>query len=397
MLTIDCQHLQIKDRSRARCHHPGLIQLGELTADICKGCLFQEPKNGSVTERQEQLSQGPLNPFMSVPRVIDELRLPPRDQPVGWWKWENTQQAFHQLADEAIDQFVDRSAHWNGRGIVVVGGGKYLVCAYVTIRVLRHVGCQLPIELWHLDDEVDAAMEGMLSELGVVCCNAEQHHRDTRSTFRFLPTWWKGWQLKSYAIQHSRFAELLLLDADSYPTRDPSYLFDLDPFRNTGAIFWPDTYTPEPSVKVRVGKAFGFQIDDGIWSESGQLMINKIFRQRETMLALHYNSYADFSYRIVYGDKDTFPLAWRRLNSSFGRLWPRCGHAPKTLLQMDERGQPLFQHRIHDKFRFVADRFDSTRQLTPGNSFIPQLQHEVFCMKVLNELRSIWKPTKNAV
>ena len=42
-------------------------------------------------------------------------------------------------------------ARFHGRGIVVCGGGdKYFPCAWVCIRMLRHVGCTLPIELWHV-------------------------------------------------------------------------------------------------------------------------------------------------------------------------------------------------------------------------------------------------------
>jgi len=398
MIARDCRHLRINASQRATCTSPGLVQLGELTQEVCETCGFFESAELQTSTKQDSPSLShQLSPELPVEQVMDIMRQPPREQHDGWWNWNNTQQAFRQLADEAIERFSDHSDHWDGRGIVVVGGGKYLVSAYVTIRVLRHVGCTMPIELWHLDDEVDPAMELLLRELGVVCRNAEEHHRNTQSSFRFMPTWWKGWQLKSYAIYHCRFAELLLLDADSYPTRDPSYLFELDTFRQRGAIFWPDLYSAQLCDNERATRAFGFEVDNKVWSESGQLMVDKIACEREFSLALHYNSHADFTYRIVHGDKDTFPLAWRRLSREFGRLWPTCGIATKALLQYDEHGQTLFQHRIHDKFRLVGDQFDSTCQLTPGNCFIPELQHEVFCVKVLNELRNCWNPAMPAV
>ena len=41
---------------------------------------------------------------------------------------------------------------YEGRGVVIAGGGdKYFASLYVTIRALRHVGCQLPIQVWYLD------------------------------------------------------------------------------------------------------------------------------------------------------------------------------------------------------------------------------------------------------
>ena len=33
-----------------------------------------------------------------------------------------------------------------------------------------------------------------------------------------------GWELKCYALLHSHFAEVLLLDADNCPARDPAEL-----------------------------------------------------------------------------------------------------------------------------------------------------------------------------
>ena len=39
------------------------------------------------------------------------------------------------------------------RGIVICGGGeRYLPSAYVLVRVLRHLGCGLPVEVWHLGE-----------------------------------------------------------------------------------------------------------------------------------------------------------------------------------------------------------------------------------------------------
>jgi hypothetical protein len=37
------------------------------------------------------------------------------------------------------------------RGIIICGGGlRYFPCAWVCIKILRHLGCRLPIEPWHL-------------------------------------------------------------------------------------------------------------------------------------------------------------------------------------------------------------------------------------------------------
>ena len=56
----------------------------------------------------------------------------------------------------SLPSYPDR---FDGRGIVIPGGGmRYFTCAWVCIRMLRSLGCTLPIELWHCGPE---EMKGM--------------------------------------------------------------------------------------------------------------------------------------------------------------------------------------------------------------------------------------------
>ncbi len=111
---------------------------------------------------------------------------------------------------------------FTGRGIVVCGGGeKYLPSTYVLVRVLRHLGCLLPVEVWHLGEaEMPGVMRGLFAELGCVCVDGLQVRR-THPVRRLA-----GWELKCFAVMHSAFAEALLLDADDCPVRNPAFLFD---------------------------------------------------------------------------------------------------------------------------------------------------------------------------
>jgi len=52
-----------------------------------------------------------------------------------------------------------------------------------------------------------------------------------------------GRELKAFALLHSAFREVLLLDADNVPLVAPAFLFETKQFADTGAIFWPD-YDP---------------------------------------------------------------------------------------------------------------------------------------------------------
>jgi hypothetical protein len=318
------------------------------------------------------------------------LELTPQPQPDNWWEWENVQAGVRLGADIAIASIPPYPGGLHGRGIVIAGGGVYFASAYVTVRVLRHIGCQLPIQLWHFTGEINDLMRRILAPFGVECVDADE--LALRHPFRFLHgNWWKGWQLKPYAVAHSPFREVLFLDADCYPTRDPSFLFDWSPYRERGAIFWPDLRTSELLLSPARWDVFGTR-PGWLALESGQFMVNKSLCWRELQLALWYNSRADFVYHIVWGDKDTFNVAWRRLGTHYAMTQAVSDWDMHTILQYAPDGTVLFQHRCQDKFRLQPARFASTHQAGEANHHNPRLQHEDLCFAFLDELRQQLAP-----
>ena len=305
----------------------------------------------------------------------------------GWWNDADVQQQHRDRATRFISTIPRYPGHFEGRGIVITGGGKYFVSAYITIRVIRHVGCVLPIELWYLDGEMDDEMIGMVAEYGGTCHNASEL---ARGTGYFLEHWWKGWQLKAFALLHSSFREVLMLDADSYPVRDPSFVFDWPEYHNTGAIIWPDIGSSARLFPPLAARVLGVpQFTEGA-AESGQLVFNKEQTWQALSLAKHYNADADYIYHIVYGDKDTFPAACHRVGSSYSRMSPNCRMDGPGIRQLDHGGNVLFNHRIHDKFRIFSTRFDSTGQRGLTHEMAIGWQHEAFCHGVLKELNQKW-------
>lgn len=261
-----------------------------------------------------------------------------------------------------------------GRGIVICAGGmKYLPSAWVLIRMLRHLGCQLPIQVWYRGKaERDESWMEMATRYDVQFVDAEavrQQHPHLHLG---------GWELKAYAVLHSPFREVLLLDADNVPVRDPEYLFETPAFLETGAVFWPDGHRMLPSDPCWRG--FGVDYRDERNFESGQLLIDKRRCWREIQLCNWYNEHSYFYYRLVYGDKDTFRFAWHRLGTTFAMPDRNMGQIPCTLLQYDPAGELIFQHRCGDKWRLS------------GNTRIPQFQHEELCHGFLQELRRNWNP-----
>lgn len=345
----------------------------------------------SLASTSPYLSINPETPPGLTRKIIG---LPPTPPPPGYWKWPNVQEAYRLAADDHVRATTAYPGGYRGRGVVVVGGGRYLVSAYVTIRILRHVGCRLPIELWHLRGEVDEPMRRLLRVYRVECRDADEEAQ--RRPFRFLHGhWWKGWQLKPYAVACSRFREVLMLDADSYPTRDPEYLFDWSPYREKGAVFWPDLITSAHLLTPEKWAVFGAEPRQPPF-ESAQLLVDKRRCWRQLQLALWYNAHADFVYHILWGDKDTFNVAWRKLKRDYAMPRPTSDWDTHTILQYGPGGEVLFQHRCQDKFRLEPVSYESNCQPFPSNRFNPRLAHEEACFRFLDELRHDWRPQQTA-
>ena len=262
----------------------------------------------------------------------------------------------------------------HGRGVVIPGGGpRYFPNAWVCIRSLRDAGCALPVELWHLgSEELDNEMRSLVEALGVTCVDALQVHR--RHRVRFV----RGWPLKPYAMFHSRFAEVLFLDADNVPLSDPEYLFDQPEYRRLGAVFWPDIGNLGQQEKVWALTGVPFRDE---WAfESGQMLVDKTKCAQALAIAVWMNcEHGDFWYQHLYGDKDTFHLAWRRLGLEYAMPPYPLGRLPHTNVQHDFEGRPLFQHRHGNKWAF------DTQVLR-----IPDFCHEDRCRGYLEELRQRW-------
>lgn len=269
-----------------------------------------------------------------------------------------------------------------GQGIVICGGGyTYFTNAWVCIRMLRHLGCKLPIQLWHLGPvEVNDRMKRLVAGYGVECVDGlpiiQQNTRFKNGRVKV------GWVLKSVAVARCHFSDVIYLDADNVPVRDPSFLFNTPQYKATGALFWPDIqWFADPSVwrvfrmRAKIEREF----------ESGQLVVNRRLNWESVVLAENINFRADIFYRFMWGDKDTFRFAWHKARKSFAmpgfpaQCLKAAGAAGEILCQHDFQGTRLFQHRIFHKWN-----------LHGYNPWIAGFLFENECRAFLDELRSRW-------
>lgn len=272
-----------------------------------------------------------------------------------------------------------------GDGIVTCAGGScYFTCTYVQISVLRALGCELPVEVWHRGPaEMSEAMRELLESFDGV------RVVDVFDTARALGlSRVGGWETKVLGVMYSGFRRVLFLDCDNVPVRDPRDLFGTAAFERDGAIFWPDRYmgkgSPHRTMIAGAWQACDVQERDEPEFESGQFMVDK---QKPRVwdalrLAHFYNQQSDFFYRYLFGDKDTFHMAWRKLELPY--TMPTKGpvqdweHAP-VLHQHDLDGRRLFQHRNADKWEYGREPLK-----------LKGFQHEELCREALNHLRHRW-------
>ncbi|CCK72495.1 alpha-mannosyltransferase KNAG_0K01300 [Huiozyma naganishii CBS 8797] len=238
---------------------------------------------------------------------------------------------------------------YQGDGIVMVGGGKYSLMAYLVIKHLRSSGTSLPVEVFIPPNEEDETefCETALPELNAQCIFIDRILPSAMiKTFHF-----KGYQFKSLALVSSSFENVLLLDADNYPVRRLDDIFKQEPFKSTGLILWPDfwrrTTTPLfyniSGVAIDLTSPVRYSFDDltppevyfnstmdrskipvndfagampDVSTESGQLLINKRTHLKTILLSLYYNVNGPAWYYPIIaqrapgeGDKDTFIAA----------------------------------------------------------------------------------------
>jgi hypothetical protein len=203
-----------------------------------------------------------------------------------------------------------------GKGVVICGGGfKYLPPIYASVCLLRHFGIKYPIQIWHLGpEEIVGNIKKVFSPLNVTWINALTV---TKKHPVRLPL--KGWPLKTYALLHCGFRDVIFLDADCMVARNPGFLFQTTQYKGSGLLLWNDpmvwldddywqiltglesvkTLFPEP-----VTTKTGF-----LEIESGEMVIDLEKCYRLFLVQRMINEYSDFYFKYFRGDKATLQIA----------------------------------------------------------------------------------------
>jgi hypothetical protein len=293
---------------------------------------------------------------------------------------------YHQLQDAALSAVPSYpSERFAGAGIVILAGGaRYYTNAWVCLMMLRRVlGCRLPIQVWYLGPhEMSPHMIELLQRFDVECVDASEIRR------RHPTSATGGWESKPYAILHSPFRDVILIDADNVPLIDPATLLASPEFQTTGALFWPDLHNL--GAEHPIWEICRVNYRDEPEFESGQIVIDKERSWDALYLTLHLNEHSDFYYRHINGDKETFHMAWRMLGQPYsmpahgprwavGSINPDDPEFADVLQQHDFDGRVIFQHRTGAKWTAWGQ-----------NLRVPGFEHEATCLEALRELRQNW-------
>jgi alpha 1,2-mannosyltransferase len=269
------------------------------------------------------------------------------------------------------------------RGIVMVVYPALLASAYATIRALRDVlDCQLPLEIWFRPDEMRKTpgalkpLEGLTKDdtKGGITFSEINHPRAI------------GFGAKIYAVRYSRFDQLLFLDADNVPVRNPAYLFEAPEFVKTGAIFWPDYWHPQHTIfyineASLVWQLLDMSFVDMFEQESGQLLIDRRRHAASLELVAFYSNHRPNYFSrlgLAWGDKDLFRFAWLKRQAPFHMITSPPSVAGKmyggsfcgmTMVQHDPKGKVLFLHR--NQLKLTGKPVDEPSKIPQQNATTP--------------------------
>ncbi|RLN96878.1 hypothetical protein BBJ28_00024569 [Nothophytophthora sp. Chile5] len=286
-----------------------------------------------------------------------------------------------ELLEDQVPRVVGALMSEPNNGVLMVMYPDVLSNVYATIRLLRSYNCTLPVELWYLEREMGASplasyrvLQSLVHDFGPISLRGIKEEIVT------------GFNSKVFALAHSALDQVLFLDADNTPVKDPTYLFTTPEFLAQGTIFWPDFWHPVNTIfnvnaESLVWELVGTPFVDMFEQESGQLLIDR----RRAGMALQVVQLLAFrepdqfkQLKLVHGDKDLFRLAWLKTQTSFHMIGTPAAAAGivksdqfcgMTMVQHDTRGDVLFLHHNGKKLIGNEDQKEG-RAWTHLQSFV---------------------------
>lgn len=195
-----------------------------------------------------------------------------------------------------------------GRGVVILGGGlKYFINAYLNVKLLRYLGCNLPIEWFFINDEITDKQREILGEFDNL--QLIQLNNLPILTDNFAREG-GGWQSKFFALCQSSFEEVLYVDADSFAIVNPEFLFQTEEYKKFGILTWYDGFDWSLYKEwfnkdiENLKREFSVSLSSARTFETGQLVLNKNKCWQAILFARELNRWWHKTYEWSLGDKE---------------------------------------------------------------------------------------------
>ncbi|KAJ3301294.1 hypothetical protein HDU76_005787 [Blyttiomyces sp. JEL0837] len=344
--------------------------------DILRINAGKDTKNLTIIERTA------YNPYSKkhnrYPNCDNDQPKPTEDNDPKW-KDERAQKKLWKEFLGKMSKEYDPKAYGvvpGSRGIVFSTHRMGIPILLRTVLILRDLGCELPIELAYIKDDVGDEELKMLEYAGITPLNITD--RLNNITFDGDKTHYGA--VKPFAVLYSSFEQALFLDYENIPVRDPTELFDSEEFKTYGSLFWGDF-----SIRKK---------DSPLWwlmelchenqpeFESGQILVDKRVAWKGLEFAKHMAFESNYYFEKMLGDKETFYYGYAVTKTPFA-LSPYyitpLGHivsnehrkggteltkenkipenavfCAQTMLQYDFKGRPIFAHGNGVKYSFFA-------------------------------------------
>ena len=234
------------------------------------------------------------------------------------------------------------------RGIVIPILARYEnILVHNLHNLFDRLDCKLPIELWQIGHEISI-------KASKVIIGFREKHDIRFKNARYLTDnfeHWRGWQIKAFALKHSEFDEVIICDCDILFGINPEVIFRDPEYLRTGTYFFRDYEYNFPISNQAFEDRSQFirklipekrehfprewdYIYDGYYEhvrhkwdymEAGVLYINKSRHQKVVDTIFKLNENWSETYKYIYGDKETFWLAFMMHDLPF-TMNPRAGH-----------------------------------------------------------------------
>lgn len=214
-----------------------------------------------------RIIENPLNNEMLASGVILTVKDSEKDSYRSPWSWspktdhclnKTTQVFLWNLPELSTEEKATYRNEWiefisnipaapkfSGRGIVYTSYPKVLRETIRSIKFLRHWGCKLPVEVFHFDNELSSfeiSQLELLPNVKVLDLATLSKLDGNRFNFQRKNAESRLFQAKGGSLIYSSFDEVLFLDSDNMPIKDPTFLFETSAFIETNSIFWKGNY-----------------------------------------------------------------------------------------------------------------------------------------------------------